>query len=474
MTLLTELKTKVYEVVHSSKWPLICVAACLIVWLTCVIAISYPGKPTNDTIAQLQQAVVGNIDNWKPALYAYILKILNIIFGERCLGSAFILQTILFGLGYALIVWNYAKRNSVFLWAMPLIFAFNAKCINITHIGNDALCAACFIMYIGLVLTARRFVGKKYYYLLIICSSIALFVGFTMRHNSFPAVLVLCMFTFMPICRNVIKSAMYSCLACIVLLGFNVALNNCVFKVKATYPLRFAYAVDMVNISILNNEWEPFCKAEQEKQGKELPLPATYCMLRADVCNFYETGLEPYKKNEESQTLKKINDAYFMGWQETVLNHPKEYLFLKAYFFHQFLLSGRSLPFIESWISKNYPHVSTYGDTICHDWRAWCNHLLVFNSIIPMAGYISLIFVMYLAYRKKSMHSTESKDALYMLGAAAAYTSTFSVFTLSSSEFRFYIVTSSLSFIGFLLLVIPLIYNFVTKTRHKKNGFFNT
>lgn len=453
MPFIAELRRRC-EVVHSPKWPLICVASCLIVWLVFVFALSYPGTPTNDTISQLQQAIDGDIDNWKPALYAYILKLFNYACGDKSLGLAFILQVTLFGLGYALIVWSFAKRGMAFLWAMPFIFFCNNKGINVSVIGNDALCASCFMMYFGLIFAHRVITCKTIKVVFILCAIICLFVGFVMRHNSFPAVIVMAICALTPFCKSLARSITCGVFLSVLFLVANMFVVNYVFQCRATYPLRFVYAADMINISILNNEWVPFCQQEQLRIKKKYPSPSSYCLLRADVCIFYPTGLEPFFKAADSEVLKSINGRYLAGWSETVKNNPAKYLILKTYFFHQFLLAGRSLPIIETWISHQFPHVSTYGDTICHDWRAWCNRLFLFNSLIPLIAYALLAMSLFLAYLKKIVLNEESRDALFIIGTAAAYLLTFSIFTLSSSEFRFYIITSSLSLIGVLLLLI--------------------
>lgn len=459
MSFILELRTRAYEVVHSPKWPLVCVATCLIVWLVFVFALSYPGLPTNDTISQLQQAIEGDIDNWKPALYAYILKLCNIVCGERVLGAAFILQVVLFGLGYALIVWSFAKKSKAFLWAMPFIFFCNSKGINITEIGNDALCASCFMMYFGLIFAYRLITSKVIKFSCIISAIICLYVGFVMRHNSFPAVIVMATCALIPFCKSLARSITCGVLLSISFLVLNLLIVNLIFQCRATYPMRFVYAADMINISILNNEWENFCQQEQLHTNEKYPSPSSYCLLRADVCNFYPTGLNPFFKKADSETLKYINDRYFEGWCQAVINNPEKYLLLKTYFFHQFLLAGRSLPIVEAWISHQFPHVSTYGDTICHDWRAWCNRLFLFNSLIPLIGYALLVIFLILAYLKKIILKEESRDALFIIGTAASYLVTFSIFTLSSTEFRFYIITSCLSLIGVLLLLISVFCN---------------
>lgn len=459
MSFIVELRTRAHEVVHSPKWPFVCVATCLIVWLVFVFALSYPGLPTNDTISQLQQAIEGDIDNWKPALYAYILKLCNIVCGERALGAAFVLQIVLFGLGYALIVWSFAKRRLAFLWTMPFIFICNNKGINIAEIGNDALCASCFMMYFGLILAYRLITSKAIKFSCIICAIICLYVGFVLRHNSFPAVIVMATWALIPFCKSLARSIVCGVLLSVSFLVLNLLIVNLIFQCRATYPMRFVYAADMINISILNNKWEPFCQQEQLHVNEKYPSPSSYCLLRADVCNFYPTGLNPFFKKADSETLKSINDRYFEGWCQSVINNPEKYLILKTYFFHQFLLAGRSLPVVEAWISHQFPHVSTYGDTICHDWRAWCNRLFLFNSLVPLIGYALLAIFLILAYLKKIILNGESCDALLIIGTAASYLSTFSIFTLSSTEFRFYIITSCLSLIGVLLLLISVFCN---------------
>lgn len=451
-----KLQAYVHNAIRSSSWPTVCFVACACAWLVFVVALYYPGTPTRDTLGQLQQALDGSIDNWKPALYAYILQGLNALFGKGNLAAAFLMQACMFACGYALIVYSFARRERAYLWAMPFIFLFNEKGIDTNVIGNDALCAACFLVFFGIVLVCRQAAGRKAKRFLYVLAFVFLFVGFVMRHNSFPAVVVMAMFALFPICKGKIKTFCCAVALAAVFAFVNALFVNVVCNIRPTYPLRFAYAVDMVNISILNNKWEPFCIEEQVRVGEALPPPASYCLLRADVCNFYSTGFNPYYRDASSETLKSINDSYFKGWLETVSRHPAQYAFLKGYFFHQFLLAGRSLPLLESFIASSYPHVSTYGGTICHNWRAWCNLRFVLNSLVPLIAYASLFIVVLHLVRKRGRISPDVRDAMFMIGAAGAYVSTFTIFTLSSSEARFYIITSSLCCIAAIILAIKI------------------
>lgn len=435
---------------------LFCIAAALLLWGMLVVAPAFPGKPTGDTMAQLAQVHSHCIDNWKPALYAYLLMLGENIAAGGGVKLAYLLQCCLFGLGLGLIVLSLCRESIKFLILLLLLPFFGNKGCMITTVGNDAMAASCYLSFVGCIMFFRTTSDKFWRVVALIAGIVLLWYGMVMRHNSIFCVTALLAWFFWSISYPFKKAVCLSaiCALCFLVLNFSI-MHVC--QVEKSYPLKSAFSDDLVNISILNGEWDTFCIEKQKESDISLAAPHEAAELAADVCNFYPSGLSPYEKIKDPNEREIDYERYKVAWIRCVTGNLPQYFTLKAYFFHQFLMAGRSVPFVNAYIQKEFPHVKIKGGNWYRHWRQWIGVLFIFNALIPMISYAAFLFMLYKVVVKKDEYNKLVYDSLFILAANCLYTAPFSIFTLSVTEERYYIITSSLSLIGVSLLVMGMI-----------------
>lgn len=429
----------------------------VLLWLVYVFWCLYPGHPTGDSMAQLLQVQQGCVNNWKPALYAYLLGFSDWLFPGAAVPCAFVLQVLLFALGFFLLFFYLGRKNSLFYLLSPLVFCMGEKGISVVEVGNDAVAAGCYMVFIAAFLHLRELRNRRCKIVLFAISLAVLGFGMIMRHNAVFAVLVLLCWAFFSLTRSWKKSLLAAVVSVFVFFAVNAVILDGIAKVEKSYPLKSPFADDLVNISLLENRWDDFCVLKQMKQGVLLPAPAGVCRLCADVCNFYPSGLDPYSRIADDVKRREDYAEYQDAWLRAVRRSPEKYVFLKAYFFHQFLLAGRSLPWVEDYVLSCYPHVTTTASLYCRGWSSFCNSLFLFNALLPLAVYLMVCGLLVRRVVTKVPFSPAMLDTVLVSLSVSFYTGTFVIFTLSTTEERYYVVPALMSFVSLLLFVLAYV-----------------
>lgn len=373
---------------------LCCIVAALLLWGALVVCPEFPGAPTNDTLNQLEQVHNNCINNWKPALYAYLLMLGEYMFPAGGIKLGYLAQCSLFAVGFGLIVLSLCRVSLKYLLLLSLLPFFGAKGCMLTAVGNDAMAASCYVTFIGCVMISRV-VGSKFWRVAVLIAGIAiLWYGMAMRHNSIFAVAVLLAWSFWSL-SHTLKRALCLSIATVsffLILNFSV-LNIC--HVEKAYPLKSPFASDLVNISILKGEWDSFCIDKQKRANHMLEAPNKVAKIAPDVCNFYQSGLLPYENIKDPVEREHDYEEYKEAWVRCITDNPLKYITLKVYFFHQFLMAGRSIPQLDACIEAAYPGARVMNNMTCGAWSYWCNRLFAFNALLPLVSYLALLFMLY-------------------------------------------------------------------------------
>lgn len=444
---------------------------CVFAWLVYTMVMLFPGSPTNDSLGQLLQVQTGCIDNWKPALYAYLLQFGEWLFPGSSLSFAFVVQIIFFAGGFFLVILHLGRKRRIFYLLSPIVFCMAQKGVSVVEVGNDAMAAACYMVFVGSVLNLRDMANSCLKWSLFSISLMVLGYGMILRHNAVFAVLVLLCWAFFSLTGSRKKAVAAALASVVFFFAVNALVLDVFAKVEKSYPLKSPFADDLVNISILNNTWDEFCVSRQQEQSMLLGKPAEVCKLCADVCNFYPSGLNPYGRIVSPDERREDYEQYRKAWLRAVKESPKQYVFLKAYFFQQFLLAGRSLPWVEDIVQTCYPHVTTTVRGVCRDWTSWVNRLVLFNAVLPFAVYGLLIVSLLVRVWKRIPFTQGMTDVVCLSLSAVCYTGTFVIFTLSSSEERYYIIPASMALVTLLLFFAErVVHKFDAKTIQTNSG----
>lgn len=440
------------------------------VWLLGMFYLHFPGDATRDTYAQLAQGVSGEYTNWKPALYSWFLGRAEALVEGKGIAVAFVCQIVGFGIGCLGIAWYYAHKNKIFaslILCLPLFFT--AKCMGIATVGNDAAAAACYVLFFAGVLTSKLYVKNRLFF--IVFSILILMVGLHLRHNSIFAVFVILLwFTGKVGVNSWGKRCLVSFLMIVLMFFSNKAIIDYGLKSQKTYPLKFGFAADLINLSILDGKWNDTCASFAKK---EYPLPHHLSPLRPCVPNV-DAPINPYiiYKDEEKDFLEY--EKLKQGWIKEVANNPMRYLVMKCVFFEQYLFAGMHIPGLGDIVRCYYPHVSLQSEGDSKRWSTWVNRRQMGYVYIPLIVYSSLFVVGGLScinprFRRKVAQSSEMiKDAFSMGAVAMVYTFTMFPVVFSASESRFYIVRASLCSLSFSLLLIALLSVYLEKRRMQK------
>lgn len=427
-------------------------------WLVCSLWLDWPGSCSADTAGQLIQGRTGHYNNWKPSVYSWMLGASDRFWPGCGVRTLYLAQMALIGAAVAAISHYYSRKHlryGLLVLALPLFFT--AKAMFISVIGTDAFAAACYLCFIACVLWRH---GSQNKWLRIGCcvaGGLVLAVGLAMRHNAAPAVALLLFWA----CgkfgmAGALKKAGLACLALALMLGANLVAVYKVLEAEASYPLRSPFANDVINISILEGKWEPICLHYAKKINRELPPPHEFSKLIPEVSN----GQIPIATFAASFPNAEERDRDYIelrnGWWETIRSHPKQYVTLKLFFFQQFLLGWRCIPWAADALKEAYPHIRIAWDKESRDWRSWVNREFVAMSLIPLSCYATLLlFLAKRVFRRRSIRLPEEmEDALYFIGTAMLYTCTFALLVVSVSEMRYYAIRASLTCIAGPLLLL--------------------
>lgn len=426
-----------------------------LVWAVVYVACAYPGHCTNDTLRQLGEAVAGSYNNWKPTLYAWMLGFFENCFPGNGIGVAYVMQIVCMALSVMLIAMYYAKRHvcySLLVFVLPLFFT--EKCVLITTVGNDELAAACYLMYIACILWGGLIQCRGLRYLLLIFAWIILGYGMVLRHNSFPCVVLLASWgSWKCGMKNVIRSAISGLLFVVATVSLNAIIGYVFLKIESTFPLRFPLAADIVNLSILDGKW--YSVSIGDPTAFRTP-PHESCMLAPDCVN-RGGPLNPYAMHDGEESRLRDYNALKCAWLEMVSAHPERYAQLKLFFFHQFLLEGRCVPWLCEQMRELYPHISIHMEKESRDWRAWVNREFLSMSVVPLSCYAFLLLCLLPPLRRWVAECSVRVDAVVFIGVAFLYTSSFILLVLSATELRFYIIRASLCCVSAAQLALSVL-----------------
>lgn len=427
-------------------------------WFAGVVWFDWPGCVTNDTKRQLMQGIAGHYDNWKPALYSWMLGGAHQLWEGHAVPILFMVQLLIMGLAVGGIAHYYSLKRGVYgLLVLVLPLFFTTKVMLVSTVGNDAMAAACYLLFIAGVLWVPLVKGRIMKIVGWGMCWLVLAVGLSMRHNAAPAVLILLFWSghYLGITHRFWR-VVISAIVLLSMLFANFIFTDNVLKVSPCYPLKSPLANDVVNISILQGKWEPICQHYAETP---LPPPHEFAELRAEAANG-GVPINPFLRHSDLE-IDRYEYLFLMkGWWKSLKAHPKQYVALKLFFFHQFLMEGRCIPWVTDALKLAYPHIRVGMDEESRKWRSWVNREFVGMSLIPLACY----FVLFIAFMKRillrqaykhSLYSTrEGKDALYMIATAFIYTCTFLLLVPSATEQRYYIIRASLTCVAGALLLL--------------------
>lgn len=392
--------------------------------------------------------MAGEYDNWKPAIYSWMLGVLEGIGKGYGTSLMFALQIILMGIAVGGISHAYSRSHALYgLLALVLPLFYTTKVMLVSTVGNDELAAACYLLFIAGVLWMPRVKGRlQRLSCWFLCGGV-LAIGLALRHNAVPAVALLLLWA----CRrNGVRGGLRQgglvALVLAAMFGANVVVTYHLLEAKASYPLKSPFADDVVNISILNGQWEPICDHFAKRR---LPPPHEFATLMPEVANGGEP-IDPYIYIADPQEREQEYLTLQQGWWETVRTHPMQYFLLKGFFFHQFLLEGRCLPWVTDALLSAYPHIRIAMDEESRCWKSWVNREFVGMSLVPLLCYAGLLlFIVRRIGRRhaqpRSALPVEMSDSLYFIGASMLYTFSFVLLVLSATEQRYYIVQASLT-----------------------------
>lgn len=423
-----------------------------ILWLAYMIANGYPGVVTNDTMRQLHEGMSGVYTNWKPTLYSWQLGQLERMFPGNGIGVTYVLQMSGFALAVAGVAWIYSRKSLVYAFlVLVLPLFYTVKCMLVTTVGNDEMAAACYLLYIAIVLLLSDMRGRWGRCALTVLSFLVVGYGLVLRHNSFPAVLLL-------VCWGLWKTGMRgwwkivsSSVACLlVVLLLNAGVSYHVLKAEASYPLRSPLVDDIVNLSILDGAWHPVVK--QFCEG-ELPPPHQQCVYAPESGN-WNSPINPYTLYPTIEERRRDYEILKNAWVDMVSAQPGRYFITKLFFFHQFLLEGRCLPWACDMMKAAFPHISIHMDRASRNWTAWVNREFLAMSLVPLCCYTLICTCVVGRFRRWIAQDPVRIDAIVFMAVAFLYTASFLLLVLSATEQRYYIIRATLCCLGGCLLIL--------------------
>lgn len=276
-------------------------------WLVYMIGVHCPGVPTYDTVCQLREALSGEYNNRKPALYSYQLALLSKLVPGEEIGCSFILELLCFAAAVAIIAHHYSRiglQYALQVAVLPLFFT--AKRMLVTTVGNDEQVSACYLLYIAMLLSASLLAEGKWRVVMVVAAWMILGCGLVLLHNAFPAVFLLsCWGVWRLGMRNRWRVALASICAPGVTFGTSSCWSYYVLESEPSDPLRSHLADDIVNISILQGECHSLMSDPPQKDiHQKVPPPVGACVFFPQS-GFAYSPLRPiYLYPEISQRLR--------------------------------------------------------------------------------------------------------------------------------------------------------------------------
>lgn len=416
-----------------------------------------PAAPNPDSTWQMKQALLGQYNNWKPAIHSWIFGRLEWLFPGDGFNATIILQLLLLGGSVSLISLYYARQNykyATLILTLPLFF--NTKCLILNSTYNDVLAAGLYLAYIAALLWSGTIKQRPVKILSVMGAFLILALGMALRHNSIPMVVLLATWGAWRLGIRLTRAILIA-LCFFVIAGItNHIVTYRVLEAEPSYPLKSPLADDLVNLSILNGKWSEYCL----KQGADtLPPPHECYMLCPQVANAGKP-IDPFTISPDLQERKQVYDEMLAAWKKQVSEQPLSYIALKAFFYHQHLLEGRCLPIVCKAFRKTYPHVRIHMEAESLHYKAWVNRQFIVMSLIPLCCFgLVIVLPIWLRIRNISFTSLPQiqQDAFAMMSAALIYCSTFLPFVLAATELRYYIIRATLCALAAPMFVLPLL-----------------
>lgn len=416
-----------------------------------------PAPPNPDSTWQMKQALLGQYNNWKPAIHSWIFGRMEQFFPGDGFNATIILQLLLFGGAVSFVSLYYARQNykySALILTLPLFF--NTKCVTLNSTYNDVLAAGLYLAYIAALLWSGIIQHRTVKILSVIGAFLILALGMAMRHNSIPMVILLATWGAWRLGIRPKRAIVISlCFLMIAGIANHIATYQ-ILKAEPSYPLKSPLADDLVNLSILNGKWSEYCL----EQGADTLAPPHECyMLSPQVANAGKP-INPYTISSDLQERKQVYEDMLSAWKKQVSEQPLNYVALKAFFYHQHLLEGRCLPIVCKAFRKIYPHVRIHMEAESSHYKAWVNRQFIVMSLIPLCCFgLVIVLPIGLRIRKISFSSLPQiqQDAFAMMSAAFIYCCTFLPLVLAATEVRYYIIRATLCAVAASMFILSLL-----------------
>lgn len=410
--------------------------------------------PDPDIISQMSQALSGHYNDWKPTLHSWLLGVLELIHPGNGVGMALLVHIFIIGISVTGISLYYGildKRYTILVLALPLFFTYKGMSIN--TVSNDVLAAACYLLFISLILWGQLISQKMVKTSFIAIAYTILAYGMVLRHNAIPAIVVLAAWGAWRLGTRPLRACILAtCFILITLMGSHI-LTYQVLRAEPSYPLKSPLANDLVNLSIVQGKWSTYCI---ENGADKLPAPHEYSMLMPQVANGgvpINPFLIPANPTERKQVYLDMREA----WLKEITTHPLDFLAFKSFFYHQHLLQGRCLPVACRYFRSIYPHVRIHMESESQHLEAWLNRQFIVLSLIPLTSFAALIILPIVCRVKHCKFSSlpqPAQDAFCFIATALLYCATFMPFVVAATEFRYYIIRASLCAVALPLLIL--------------------
>lgn len=408
---------------------------------------------TNDTIGQFNLLDAGIYLNWKPALYQAFLALCRFCVGnEHAPYFAFTVQIVFAFIGVVLIsLALYRKSSRLFLWLPLAVGLFFVKGAGMHVIGNDTMFASAFLLAMGMFLFALNTENRFFRWGLSILAFPVMTFALAMRHNGFPLILCALFYVCYAVNGKILRSTILSVIALLAMVAA-MSLSNSLLNVRKSYPLNSPFVDDLVNLSIMHGEWHPFLLEDPEAWYRNCDLKRHPGAVSADNGNGY-----PHLFSVERGTDGDFHERLKRAWIDEVTSHPVDYLNLKLLFFHQTLVGGRSLPFIDNLFTWKYPKARVRLHDV-YGWRCYVSYQFCMVAVIPWLTWLGIPTVFCLSWRrgKRRLCRQLLLPLMFTIGIMG-YILTFLPFTLAPTEWRYYTPQSTVSIVAMLITAIYLV-----------------
>lgn len=300
----------------------------------------YPGLYNNDSLSQINQAILNSYGDWHPPLMAILMHCLYPVFKE---GGSLFIQQVFYWTGLAFLLSNIYKNYK--LWYLLLGF-LPLTLLQSFVVWKDAYSLNCIVWFVGISLSLRD--RKSYFKWL--AWSFVLICGYLIRLNSFIYLFPLSFFCLLYISKekNVI-SIFKLLLISIILIGLSFSINNClykIFKIQKEYPQPTLMLWDIAGIDTFSKKdtsLPEYIKKEALNDAKnwekyyDSSTCISICWSKAGI----NCGLSSQKEVKQLSSL----------WLKKIKENPR------GYFEHRFAVSSLLLGLQGKKVHYPYHHI---------------------------------------------------------------------------------------------------------------------